>query len=366
VPCFSVAARRLDPLIEAALFARLGPVRVDELSAGIEEELRQHEMLVRVREDELRRAERHAAELEREYLKPEIAEIRPLKDRLRVLWGQSQARVAELHMKAVLEPTMRPDPLSELEIEELRQLLADVPRLWRHPRVTAQQRKTIVRLLVKEIVLASRDHELEITVHWVAGGCDRLTLLNARGVRAIAQQRDEEARGRLQTKRASREHAYRFIHERFLAGDPYAVITRRLVASDIPPLRRVWTDTSVESAVYRMQRGSVVGLPVLPRSPRLRAEVRRLEEESGPDARTILSRVTEAGFCTIHRRRPTLKTIYDLLRRRGPKASTPPRTAAQKPRAENGAKQHELWPAWVSPSSAAPPNRPGVDEGTAG
>src|SRR5439155_6572913 len=110
------------------------------------------------------RAERHAADLERNYLETEAVH-RHVKDRLCVLWDEARERAAELKAKAVLQPATLPDRLSEAETGELRQLLTDLSRLWHHPAVTSQQRKTIVRLLVKDVVVAPGACELAVTIH---------------------------------------------------------------------------------------------------------------------------------------------------------------------------------------------------------
>lgn len=363
VGCCSVSARRLDPLVEAVVFARLGPAALDEIEEGFQEELRQHEALVRAQEDELRRAERRAAELEREYLAT-AAEHPHVKDRLRVLWEEARARVEELKTKAALEPATPPERLSDQETAEFRQLVSDLPRLWRHSSVTAVQRKTVLRLLVKDVVLRSAAHELEVTVRWAAGGSDRITALNAAGAATLAEEwhrkgrsRAEIAAGltearattlpgepgytlgaarhlvrRIRRERGFEEAAYRFIYEKVLAGTRYSEIAGGLIAAGIPPrLGGVWTADRVGRAVYRMQRTAVFGLPLLPRPPRLRDEVKRLAEAGAADAAEILSRLAETGCLTQRRRQPSLERVQQLLRQLGLSVSSPRPGSGRKP-----------------------------------
>lgn len=263
IRCIAVPARRLDPLFEATMLARLAPGILDELREAFSEDLRRHAMLLRAREDELRRAQRRAAELEREYFDAAAEPgLREVKSRLRTQWDGAQARVTELKTKEALEPATPPDPLSETETDELRQLLTDLPRLWRHPAVTTAHRKTMVRLLVKEVLLVSTGNEIEATVHWAGGGTDSLRFLSARGTASVAKQRRDEVRRRREIELKLREQILPIIHERFLAGDSYKAIARGLPASANRAIRTV---EGVASAVRRMQQESVFGLPVLPR-----------------------------------------------------------------------------------------------------
>jgi DNA invertase Pin-like site-specific DNA recombinase len=351
--CRSVQAKRLDPLVEAAVFERLKPATIDEINREFEEDLRQHEAIMRARDEELRRAERHAAELEREYLAIG-AEHRHVKDRVRTLWEETRARVGELKLRAVLEPAMPPERLSDLEMEELRELVSDLPRLWRHPSVTPVQKKTVLRLLVDGIVLSFAENKLEVTIQWAAGGSDRVTALSAAGAATLAEERHRSGRPRAEiaaaltaagavprpgdtgySVRAARdlvqrirrergfvERAYRLIQERFLAADPYREIARKLNEAGIPHLLNIWNTGSVGRAVRRMQKSSVVGLPVLQRPTRMRDEVQRLAKERA-DAAEILSRLRATNCLTYHRQQPTLKTVQQFLRDLRPKPACP-------------------------------------------
>jgi DNA invertase Pin-like site-specific DNA recombinase len=348
--CHSVRSRRLDPLIEREFFERFKPPTVDEIERAFAEDQWQFDALARARDEELRRAERQAAAYERDFLETDAGQ-RHVKDRLRTLWEAAQRRVEELRAKAVLEPLQQPRTLNDAEAAELRMLLSDLPRLWRHPNVTDQRRKTILRMVIREITINAGRLTWCLTVSWARGDQSELTLPTRHGVQLVAEQQhligrtDEEISAALTdvgafrpcglhaaspytaeaarrlVRRVRKRHqldrrADQHINLRFLEGATYQTIADELNAALIPHYLGRWTRNRVRRAVGRMRRGSFYGLPVLPPPTRLRDDVEALAMK-GFDEHEILAELNQRGSLTAARAPLTVTTIRRILKNLG-------------------------------------------------
>jgi DNA invertase Pin-like site-specific DNA recombinase len=76
-----------------------------------------------------------------------------------------------------------PTPLETAdELRVLVDLVSDVPRLWRHPLVSMQERKTMLGCLIDRIVIHRTDEAIEATIMWASDAETTLRVWRRRGL----------------------------------------------------------------------------------------------------------------------------------------------------------------------------------------
>lgn len=166
--CIAIPSRYLDRLVERELLQVVTRPSESAIADVVREAMRDDQMAHQAREGELRRLEHEALDLEREYLSvPAEQEFvkRRLGDHFNDALGRLEERRAfyEAHP---LQPVERPDPAI---LGRLTSLLDDLPRLWSHPRVTAQVRKEVVRALVNTIEVTPGQDFHHLVIEWTGG-----------------------------------------------------------------------------------------------------------------------------------------------------------------------------------------------------
>jgi hypothetical protein len=168
--CQRLAGQALDALAAALVLEALQPAAL-ELSLAMAADLqaerqRGHDL----RQQRLQRARYEAALAERQYqaVDPDHRLVaRELERRWeQALWDQHQ--LEEDYDRFLKE---QPLELSAGEREELIQLAADLPGLWRAETTGLRDRQEIVRLLIERVVVATRGRTevVDVTIHWVGG-----------------------------------------------------------------------------------------------------------------------------------------------------------------------------------------------------
>ncbi len=71
--------------------------------------------------------------------------------------------------------------LEEEELEELGQLVSEVPSLWHHPAVTNQERKEILRCIIGHIVVAATQERIDAMIFWKSGGQTSFSMWRGKG-----------------------------------------------------------------------------------------------------------------------------------------------------------------------------------------
>jgi hypothetical protein len=265
-----------------------------------------------------------------------------------------------------MHPLAQPLEVNGAECEELRQLLGDLPSLWRHPNVTSQRRKTIVRLVIKAIYVMSGPEVWTLEIDWVGGSRSRCEVLTRKGIGAVIERehisgRSEDeirqhlaeldaVRGvgihgaeahdtmavrrvvyRVRRKHAFGQQARHHIHRRVRDGAPYQVISDELNALGIPHSQGIWTLKRVRLAVYKLRNASVDGLERLPMPVRLADQVAALNDR-GLDSSQILQALHDAGALTNARMPPTRATVRGALKQLGRLPAVPRRPPGSTPR----------------------------------
>lgn len=167
--CVSAPASRVDPAVKERLLEALAPVRV-EASIGV---LEQIEVTAR-REVEFARsrvkeAKAQAARAEDRYSQAE-GENRRVRLKLEGEWEQALAELEEAQRALAAHESFRPEALRPEEKESLLKLVGELPQLWDGQNTDWQDRKELLRVMVREVRLLRVPGFVKATIRWEGGG----------------------------------------------------------------------------------------------------------------------------------------------------------------------------------------------------
>jgi hypothetical protein len=306
--------RPVDRVVERLVLETLTPVALDGLHEAVRQELRQYESLVRGRQDEIRRAEHVAAEAERTYLHSEPAHTH-LRQRLGERLEQALQELEHLRVSHQLHPPVPPLILDPSTVDALRELLRDLPRLWRHPTVTPQQRKHLLRAVIKAVHLTPTSDTWPLEVEWVGGARTviGLTLQDRAPAPPISRRRPRPG---LTRRRASLipVATYQVIREQLAAGGSAQAIADRLNAAGVHHHRGSWTAKRVHQATYRIRHGHVPGVEPPPTLPTLTDHVDALHA-LGLTAAAMVTALQSRGITTRHGTEVSAATVHAAMKR---------------------------------------------------
>jgi DNA invertase Pin-like site-specific DNA recombinase len=305
----SVVATWVDAIIERLLLETLTPVALDGIQEAVRQELRQIESLERGRHDEVRRAQQTAAEAERAYLDADPAHGH-LKKRLADRLDQALQDLERLQSSHRLHPLVPPLIPDDATIAQLRQLLSELPRLWRHPSVTPAQRKAIARAAIKAIHVSPTPASWPLEVEWVGGARTALELTRQDRTRARPAY---VPRRRLWPITLT---TYQFIRDQVATGTPRRVIVDSLIATGARHPRGPWTLKCVLLAIGRLRKRRVPGVEPPPPLPALADHIRALYEQ-GYSPVDIVQQLQSQGTETRYRTAVTLVTVRAAMARLG-------------------------------------------------
>lgn len=63
----------------------------------------------------------------------------------------------------------QPQAISTDELDRIRSLSSDIPRIWRAKETSPQDRKTIIRQLIDRVVAKAEGEFIDLTIHWAGG-----------------------------------------------------------------------------------------------------------------------------------------------------------------------------------------------------
>jgi DNA invertase Pin-like site-specific DNA recombinase len=223
-PCGCLSAKDLDALVTQQVLLALEPASL-ELSLRARADLqREQERLNRHRQQTLERARYEAELAERRYRAVDPA------NRLVAATLEKQWEEALLRERTVCEENDRCEPrrfseFSESDRAAIEALATDVPALWRSPITTNAERQAIIRCLLEQVVVHTKQDSdrTEATLHWKGGHTSHLVF--RRSVRSYDLSEDRN------------ELLQRIIKLRE-AGNTAAQISATLNAEGYVPLRR--------------------------------------------------------------------------------------------------------------------------------
>ena len=177
--CQSLTIEHVDRAVTAAFFQVIEPAQV-EVALALAADLERDRAVVE-RQWELR-LERARYEAERAFRQYDLCEPenRLVARELEGRWNQQLRQVADLEAEYRREQERGLAPLTDDERAALRQLAEDVPALWAAAETTMEERKRLVRCLLREVVLLRDDQprarggDTIIRIGWCSGAWTEL------------------------------------------------------------------------------------------------------------------------------------------------------------------------------------------------
>jgi DNA invertase Pin-like site-specific DNA recombinase len=177
--CQSLSLAHVDQAVSAAFLAVIRPAEIEALLALSEEFDREQAQVQRQWQLRLERARYEAERAHRQYDQCE-PENRLVARELETRWNEKLRAVAELEEEHRREQSRGLLPLTEEEKGLLRSLVGDVATLWRAPETTVEDRKRLLRCLIREVVLTRDDGAkgagglTSIRISWESGAWTEL------------------------------------------------------------------------------------------------------------------------------------------------------------------------------------------------
>ena len=177
--CQSLSLEHVDRAVSEAVLAVVRPAEIEALLALSEELERERAQIERQWQLRLERARYDAERARRQYDLCE-PENRLVARELETRWNDQLHTLAELADEYRREQSRGLSPLTEEEKALLRSLVGDVPTRWQAAETTVEDRKRLVRCLIREIVL-TRDEGAKgaggitaIRIGWKSGASTEL------------------------------------------------------------------------------------------------------------------------------------------------------------------------------------------------
>jgi DNA invertase Pin-like site-specific DNA recombinase len=100
-------------------------------------------------------------------------------------WEEKLLDVERLKEEYAAWATEHPSPLKESEHKKLLHLLEDFQQVWDSPTTRQEERKTLVRVLLKDVTLKRDGREIVIGIHWQSGMTETLRVHNNKAPNAM-------------------------------------------------------------------------------------------------------------------------------------------------------------------------------------
>jgi len=150
--CQSLTIAHVDQAVSDAFLAVIRPAEVEASLAVAEDLARDQAQVERQWQLRLERARYEAERAQRQYDLVE-PENRLVARELERRWNDHLRAAAELESEYRRERDRGLSPLSDAEKAALRRLVGDVPALWHADGTTMEERKRLVRCLIREVIL---------------------------------------------------------------------------------------------------------------------------------------------------------------------------------------------------------------------
>lgn len=193
---------------------------------------------------------------------------------------------AEFERRVSTQPPLAAKEGSEEELDRLVGLAAEVPELWRHPAVSARDRKEILHCLIDRVLIATTEQRIDGVIVWRTGARTPFFLHRRPGMLELVK--GMHAKGL-----AARE-----IQTQLAAGDPDTGQHWHYVLKHIYVLHEELGLRPNERRAFR---------------PELLGEVRRLHDQGLP-AREVADALNAAGLTTPTGRRWTKDSVRHALK----------------------------------------------------
>lgn len=181
--CISVSGLSIDAVVANEVLRVLKPLGIGAAVKAIETQSSEVTAGERQQQLSLQQARYEATHARRQYDAVDPAN-RLVAGELERRWNDALQAVARIEAEIATMIARRPQPLGELEREQLMALGADLERAWSHPAATAATRKRILRTALSEVIVRRDGAIIHAVLHWQGGDHTELHVkqrLNAAG-----------------------------------------------------------------------------------------------------------------------------------------------------------------------------------------
>jgi DNA invertase Pin-like site-specific DNA recombinase len=170
--CMNFRCDALDTIVAEEVFQALQPVELELALAALQELETRDQAVMRQSQMRLERAEYEAALAERRYQEVDPSN-RLVASTLERRWNDALLQVEELKKQAEGLQQQKARVATPEQKEKVLALARDLPRLWHAPTTQAQDRKRMLRLLIKDITVekSTTPKQLLIHIRWQGGAC---------------------------------------------------------------------------------------------------------------------------------------------------------------------------------------------------
>jgi hypothetical protein len=156
--------------VEARVLDAINPLGVEAAVAAVEELQRRSEEVRRQWEQRIERAE-YEAKLARKRYEAVDPENRLVAANLERDWEAKLQEVEGLKKEYDQRSQKPPLRIPEEDLKQVRALTQDIPRLWRAKTTREEDRKRIVRILIRDVWLTQEDEpwQTRVKIHWQTG-----------------------------------------------------------------------------------------------------------------------------------------------------------------------------------------------------
>jgi hypothetical protein len=180
-PCLSFPGRDVDAAVERLFLRAVAAPPLPMLEQALAEARAAEATRVNAVEAERKRLQYNELVARDRYERVDPRNTLVFDDAVKDLEKAKQAvKTFELRIASAPQP---PTPLETAdELRALGELVSDVGRLWRHPLVSAKERKEMLSCLIDHIVVHRTDEAIEATIMWGSGAETTLRVWRRRGL----------------------------------------------------------------------------------------------------------------------------------------------------------------------------------------
>jgi DNA invertase Pin-like site-specific DNA recombinase len=175
--CLHLDGPPLDAVVVEAFFEAIAPAELSVLEAVLAAQRADHDRLAQQYLDQVKRAEYEAKLAERQYQAVD-PDNRLVASELERRWERALRALAEVREAAERFAHQPPEPELDPTLRtQLQELSTKLPELWRSGRLQPEHQKTLLRSLIRRVILSRpAPARIELRVVWVSGAVTPLTL----------------------------------------------------------------------------------------------------------------------------------------------------------------------------------------------
>jgi DNA invertase Pin-like site-specific DNA recombinase len=175
--CVSVRSQLLDETISEEVFKAIKPAEVELALAAVHELEQRDQAVMRQWQMRIERAEYEAALAERRYEQADPSN-RLVAGTLERRWNEALTRLEEVKTQAVQFQNRKAYVATPEQKAKALALARDLPRLWHASTTQAQDRKRMLRLLIRDITVEKLATARAVVLHvrWQGGACSDTTV----------------------------------------------------------------------------------------------------------------------------------------------------------------------------------------------